>query len=163
MRWLVLGVGLALAACRKDAPDPYAEAKARHLALVTKGERPDSKAFDEVLVLLDAVPASSPKFVDAKQLKAAIENVRVHPRRPLAKVHADDGDLPEDIKAQTRACAGLAVLLARDGGATPAVVKALDDCRRRIEKLDRQYHDAHEPPVDDLSQRLDALLDAGVR
>jgi len=163
MRWLFLVGGLALAACRKDAPDPYAEAKARHLALVMKGERPESKAFDEVLVLLDSVPASSPKAAEAKQLKAAIENVRVHPRRPLAKVHGDDSDLPDDIKAQTRACASLAQLLARDGGATSSVVKALDDCRRRIEKLDKQYHDSHEPPVDDVSQRLDALLDAGVR
>jgi hypothetical protein len=163
MKWLGLLVVLALAGCRKDAPDAYAEAKARHLALVMKGERPDSKAFDEVLVLLDSVPASSPKSAEAKQLKAAIENVRVHPRRPLAKVHGDDSDLPEDIKAQTRACASLAELLARDGGATPSVVKALDDCRKRIEKLDKQYHDAHEPPVDDVTQRLDALLDAGVR
>lgn len=163
MRWLVVVGVLALAACRKDAPDPYAEAKARHLALVTKGERPDSKAFDDVLALLDTVPASSPNAAEAKQLKAAIENVRIHPRRPLAKVHGDDRDLPEDIKAQTRACASLAELLARDGGATLSVVKALDDCRKRIEKLDKQYHDAHEPPVDDVSQRLDALLDAGVR
>jgi hypothetical protein len=161
MRWLF--VACVLGACRRDPPDSYAEARARHLALVTKGERPESKAFDEVIELLDSVPASSPKFAEAKQLKAVIQNVRVRPRRPLAKVHADDGDLPEDIKAQTRACAGLAEVLARDGGATPAVVKALDECRKRIEKLDAAHHESHEPPADDESQRLDVLLDAGVR
>ena len=44
-----------------------------------------------------------------------------------------------------------------------ALERALYLCRKRIEKIDKQYHDAHEPPVDDVTQRLDALLDAGVR
>ncbi|MBE2253899.1 MAG: hypothetical protein IAE78_30500 [Myxococcus sp.] len=162
-RALALSAALALAACPKGPGDPFTEAKARHLALVSKGARPDSKAFDEVLALLAAVPPSSPHAAEAARLKAAIENARVRPRRPLASVHADDGDLPEDIRAQTRACASLAELFARDGGATPSVMKALDDCRRRIEKLDKAYHDAHEPPADDVSQRLEVLLDAGAR
>lgn len=151
------------ASCRDEGDRPFRDAKAKHAALVASGTRPEAKEFDAVLALLDSVPASSAKATEARQLKAAIENARVRVRRPLAKVHADDGDLPDDIRAQTRACARLAELLARDGGVTPAVVKALDDCRRRIEKLDKQYHDAHEPQGDDVSQRLEALLDAGVR
>lgn len=152
-----------LASCRDEGAKAYDEAKARHAALVSKAERPDSKAFDEVLETLAKVPPGSAKSAEAKQLAQAIQNARVHVRRPLAKVHADETDLPEDIKAQTRACAALAELLARDGGASPNVVKALDDCRKRIERLDKAYHDAHEPPVDDVSQRLDVLLDAGLR
>lgn len=163
MRWLLLVSTLLFAGCRDEGTRAYDEAKALHVALVSKGERPDSKAFDEVLSRLATVPRDSKRSAEARQLEAAIENARVHVRRPLAKVHTDDTDLPADIKAQTRACAALAELLARDGGATPNVVKALDDCRRRIEKLDKAYHDAHEPTDDDVSQRLEALLDAGVR
>jgi hypothetical protein len=70
---------------------------------------------------------------------------------------------PESVRAQTRACAALAEGAARDGGASAQLLKALDDCRRRIEKLDAAYHDSMEPPVDDLSQRLEARLDAGAR
>lgn len=159
--WLLLV--LVLVSCRDEGTKLYDDAKAKHLALVSRAERPDSKAFDEVLETLAKVPAGSARSAQANQLAQAILNARVHVRRPLAKVHADESDLPEDIKAQTRACASLAELLARDGGATPNVVKALDDCRRRIERLDKAYHDAHEPPVDDVSQRLDVLLDAGLR
>lgn len=159
--WLLSMV--LVAACRDEGAKLYDEAKAKHVALVSKAERPDSKAFDEVLETLAKVPSGSAKSAEAKQLAQVIQNARVHVRRPLAKLHADESDLPEDIKAQTRACAALAELLARDGGATPNVVKALDDCRKRIERLDKAYHDAHEPPVDDVSQRLDALLDAGLR
>ncbi len=154
---------LVFGSCRDEGTKLYDDARARHLALVSKAERPDSKAFDEVLETLAKVPDNSPKSAEAKQLALVIRNARVHVRRPLAKLHADESDLPEDIKAQTRACATLAELLARDGGATPNVVKALDDCRKRIERLDKAYHDSHEPPVDDVSQRLDALLDAGLR
>jgi hypothetical protein len=162
MRWWLFPL-IFFVSCRDEGARKYEQARARHIELVAKAERPESKAFDEVLGLLDEVPTSSAKAGEAKQLRLAIENARVKVRRPLAKLHADEGDLPEDIKAQTRACAGLAELLARDGGATANVVKALDDCRRRIERLDKAYHDAHEPPVDDVSQRLDALLDAGAR
>jgi hypothetical protein len=154
---------VALLACSDEGVLVYEKAKARHVALVEKGERPDSKAFDEVLASLDQVPASSKRAADAKKLKAAIEAGRVRVRTPLAKVHANDGDLPEDVRAQTRACAALAVLLGRDGGASPNVIKALDDCRRRVEKLDKVHHDSMEPPGDDLSQRLGALLDGGVQ
>ncbi len=163
MRASCLLLVLVLVSCRDEGTKLYDDAKAKHLALVSKAERPDSKAFDEVLETLAKVPAGSAKSAEAKQLAQAILNARVHVRRPLAKVHADESDLPADIKAQTRACASLAELLARDGGATPNVVKALDGCRRRIERLDTAYHDAHEPPVDDVSQRLDVLLDAGWR
>lgn len=156
-------LALLLAACRDEGVRLYDDAKARHLALLERGERPDSKAFDEVLGLLAKVPKDSARSAEARALETAIANARVRVRQPLARLHADDRDLPEDIRAQTRACATLAELLARDGGATPNVVKALDDCRRRIEKLDKAYHDAHEPKADDVSQRLEALLDAGVR
>lgn len=159
--WLLLV--LVLGSCRDEGAKLFDDAKAKHVELVSKAERPDSKAFDEVLEALAKVPAGSAKSAEAKQLAQVIQNARVHVRRPLAKLHADESDLPEDIKAQTRACASLAELLARDGGATPNVVKALDDCRKRIERLDKAYHDAHEPPVDDVSQRLDVLLDAGLR
>lgn len=159
--WLLSVV--VLASCRDEGAKLYDDAKAKHVALVSKAERPDSKAFDEVLDTLAKVPPGSAKADEARALAQVIQNARVHVRRPLAKLHADESDLPEDIKAQTRACAALAELLARDGGASPNVVKALDDCRKRIERLDKAYHDAHEPPVDDVSQRLDALLDAGLR
>ncbi|MBL8920432.1 MAG: hypothetical protein JNJ54_16330 [Myxococcaceae bacterium] len=165
MRWRLttVVVVLLLAACRDEGRRLYEDARARHVALVERGERPDSKAFDDVLALLAKVPKDSARSTEARALEVAITNARVRVRQPLARLHADDRDLPADLKAQTRACASLAELLARDGGATPAVVKALDDCRRRIEALDKAYHDAHEPLVDDVSQRLDALLDAGVR
>lgn len=159
----VIAVLLLFAGCRDEGRRLYDDAKARHLSLVERGERPDSKAFDDVLALLARVPKDSARSTEARALEAAITNARVRVRQPLARLHADDRDLPADLKAQTRACASLAELLARDGGATLAAVRALDDCRRRIEALDKAYHDAHEPPVDDVSQRLDALLDAGVR
>lgn len=162
-RATTLSLVLLLAACRDEGARVYDDAKARHLALLERGARPDSQGFDEVLALLAKVPKDSARSTEARALEAAITNARVRVRQPLARLHADDRDLPDDIKAQTRACAALAELLGRDGGATPNVVKALDDCRRRIERLDKAYHEAHEPHVDDLSQRLDALLDAGVR
>lgn len=150
------------AACSDDAAKAYRHAKASHLALVEKGERPQAKAFDEVLAELGSVPPGHHDYAEAQKLKAAIEHARDYVRRPLATVHSQETDLPEDVRAQTRACAALAELLGRDGGATPAVVKALDDCRKRIERLDLAYHDAHEPPENDLTQRLRAVLDAGV-
>lgn len=153
---------LLLLACTDPGERAYAHAKAAHLALVDKGERPSAKAFDEVLAELGSVPPTSKRYAEAQHLKAVIENARQHVRRPLAALHSNESDLPEDIRAQTRACAALAELLGRDGGATPAVVKALDDCKRRIDRLDKAYHDAHEPPDDDVSQRLEALRDAGV-
>jgi hypothetical protein len=159
----VLCAFLLFASCKDEGERAFLHAKAAHLALVEKGARPSAPAFDEIIAELDSVPAGSQRYADAQRLKAAIENARIHVRRPLATVHSNESDLPADVRAQTRACAALAELLGRDGGATPAVVKALDDCRRRIERVDRAYHEAHEPPVDDLSQRLEAVLDAGVR
>lgn len=156
--WLLVFV----AGCSDEAAKHYRHAKAAHVSLVDKGERPSSKAFDEVLTELATVPPGHRDYADAQQLKAAIERAREYVRRPLASVHSNEADLPEDVRAQTRACAALAELLARDGGATPNVVKALDDCRKRIEKLDKAYHDAHEPPENDLTQRVRAVFDAGV-
>lgn len=159
----VLFAVLLLASCKDEGERAYQHAKAAHLALVEQGARPSAAAFDEVIAELDSVPTGSKRYADAQRLKGAIENARHHVRRPLATVHSNESDLPEGVRAQTRACAALAELLGRDGGATPAVVKALDDCRRRIDRVDRAYHEAHEPPVDDLTQRLEAVLDAGVR
>lgn len=160
-------LGLLLAAGCRKAPDAsataLAQAKQRHLELVTKGERPDSKAFDEVLTLLEQVPAEDARRAEAEKLSQAIRNARVRVRRPLATVHASERDLPDDIRLQTRACAALAEALARDGGTGPSMLRALDECRRRVERLEKAYHDAHEPPADDVSQRLNVLLDAGVR
>jgi hypothetical protein len=160
-RFVVCGFVLVASSCRDEGAAVFERAKARHAALVEKGERPDSKAFDELLTTLDQVPATSARAGDAKKLKAAIEAGRVRVRTPLAKVHANDADLPEDVRAQTRACAALAELLARDGGANASVVKALDDCRRRVERLDKRHHDSMEPPGDDISQRLGVILDGG--
>jgi septal ring factor EnvC (AmiA/AmiB activator) len=159
--WLVALILLLASSCRDEGAAVFERAKARHAALVEKGERPDSKAFDELLTTLDQVPATSARSGDAKKLKAAIEAGRVRVRTPLAKVHANDADLPDEVRAQTRACAALAELLARDGGATPSVLKALDDCRRRVDRLDKLHHDAMEPPGDDISQRLGVILDGG--
>ncbi len=150
-------------ACRDDGVRRYEDAKARHIALVQGGARPESKGFDEVIALLEQVPATSPRAGEAQRLKQAIVAARQRVRRPLAAVHSSDRDLPESVRAQTRACAALAEGAARDGGASAQLLKALDDCRRRIEKLDVAYHDSMEPPVDDLSQRLEARMDAGAR
>ncbi|MCU0699513.1 MAG: hypothetical protein MUC96_23650 [Myxococcaceae bacterium] len=160
---VMMVVAVLVTGCPDEGARTYERAKARHAALVDKGERPDSKAFDEVLASLEQVPASSARAAEAKKLKAAIEAGRVRVRTPLAKVHANDADLPDDVRAQSRACAALAELLARDGGATPSVIKALDDCRRRVERLDKVHHDAMEPPGDDISQRLEVVLDGGLR
>ena len=123
--WLVL----VLVGCTDEAAKHYRHAKATHVSLVEKGERPQSKAFDEVLSELATVPPGHRDYAEAQKLEAAIEHARDYVRRPLASVHSNEADLPEDIRAQTRACAALAELLARDGGATPNVVKALDETR----------------------------------
>lgn len=162
MKWVLLAV-VVFGGCRKEQPSRYDAALAQHRALVLAQERPDSKKFDDVLAALKAIPADDASAADAKKLADIIERARVRVRRPLATVHAHETDLPESVAAQTRACAALAEQLARDGGATPSVVRALDDCRKRIEKLDLAYHDAHEPNVDDVSQRFEAMLDAGTR
>lgn len=163
--WLVVLLFID-AGCRRS-PDASAaalsQAKQRHLELIQRGERPESKAFDEVLALLDGIPAGDARRLEAQKLSDAIRNARVRVRRPLATIHANESDLPDDIRLQTKACAALAETLARDGGSGPSMLRALDDCHRRVERLEKAYHDSHEPPADDVSQRLNVLLDAGVR
>lgn len=155
---------LGLGACRKEnVPSQLEVAVGRHRALVMQGARPADKAFDEVLALLRSVPPDSRDAAEAKKLELAIEHARVTVRTPLAKVHASESDLPPDIAAQTRACAALAEQLARDAGAHPAMLRALDECRLRVERLEKAFHDAHEPADDDVSQRLELRMDAGLR
>ncbi|MCA2979860.1 MAG: hypothetical protein INH41_25640 [Myxococcaceae bacterium] len=164
MRWFSgLVIVCTALACSDEGARVFEQAKARHLALVEKGARPDAKGFDEVLALLAQVPETSARAAEAKRLRAAIEAGRVRVRAPLAKVHTNDAAMPEELRAQTRACAALAEGLARDGGLTPAALAALDACRQRLDRLDGQHHAAMEPPGDDLSQRLGALLDGGAR
>jgi hypothetical protein len=161
-KWVCVCVVLASAACADDSTRRFEAAKARYIELIDRGERPTSTAFDGVVEQLASVPLHSARGEQARQLMKAIELARTSVRRPLAKIHADDSDMPQDLRAQTRACAALAAMAGLDGGATPHVVRALDDCTRRIERLDMTHHRAHEPDVDDLSQRFGSLLDAGM-
>lgn len=136
MRRLAVISCLLLGACRDGGELHYEQARRLHVQLVSKAEHPTSPAFDAVLVELKQVPADSKRFADAQRLRLAIEAVRAPVRRPLAVAHRDDATLPPEVAAQAKACAALAQMVGRDGGATASAMRALDDCRARVDALD---------------------------
>jgi len=134
---------LALSACRDGGELHYEQARRLQVELVSSGERPSSPKFDAVLAELKLVSPDSKRFAEAERLRLAIESLRAPVRRALAVAHADDAALPLEVAAQARACVRLAQLLGVDGGATAAAIKALDDCRKRVDALDEAaaHHD----------------------
>ncbi len=134
-----------LSACRDGGEIHYEQARRLQADLIAKGERPSSPAYDAVLAELEKVPTSSKRSDDALRLKSAIETVRGPVRRALAVFHKDESSLPPEVAAQSRACARLAELSGRDGGATEAAIKALDDCRKRVDALDEAAAHREEP------------------
>ncbi len=134
---------LVIAACRDGGVLHYDEAQRLQLALIDKNEHPASPKFDAVLTELAKVPRDSKRFADAQRMRLAIEAVRTPVRRPLAVAHRDDSNLPPEVAAQARACVRLAQLVGRDGGATDSALRALDDCRKRVDALDEAaaHHD----------------------
>ncbi len=132
-------------ACRDGGELHYEQARRLQAEIISKGERPSSPAYDAVLAELAKVPAGSKRFDDAVRMKAAIDTVRAPVRRPLAVAHRDDSTLPPEVAAQARACARLAEMIGFDGGATTAAIKALDDCRKRVDALDEAAAHRDEP------------------
>lgn len=141
---LALPCLLALAACRDPGADAWARARRAHEALIVAGVTPSNPKFDELLALLDQVPAGSERYAEAQRLKRAIAGARVHLRRPLAVAHDSAGDIPSQMGAQAQACARLAEQLGLDGGVTAAGLQALSACQRRVEELDSRCHSEHD-------------------
>jgi hypothetical protein len=138
-----------LSACRDAGAERWSHAHAAYESLLNKGERVESKAFDSVLVDLDAVPADSHHFAEAQKLAATIRKGRIHLPVPLAVV-PKPGSQPALLEAQMAACARLAELVGVDGGVDQRALVALEACRKRVNAVsERLVHEAEpEPPTD---------------
>jgi hypothetical protein len=143
--FLALGCVLLLAACRDEAAEAFARAQLRYEALVASGAGPDDARFDAVLAELRRVPPSSKRYEKAQALARGIEGGRVRVRTPLAL--GTKGHRPPQLEAQLAACARLAELAGGDGGVSPRALEALEDCRKKAERLELSFahgDDAHD-------------------
>jgi hypothetical protein len=130
-------------ACRNEASEQFSRAKYAAAHLTEKGKPISDPAFDAVLQDLKTVDAQSPHFEEAKKLRFAIESGRQHVRTPLALAPKVGTRSPE-LEAQLAACARLAQLAGEDGGA-PRALAALEACRQRTEKMERESSHTDEP------------------
>lgn len=151
MKWWWLLV-LVFAACgdskkRDEAQARLVKAEARFQTLVLQGVRPQAPAYDALLAELAAVPTDVPASKKARELERRITDARVRPP-PLPLAQAKTGVDGPQVSAQAEACVALAkVLGTTDGGPErERVAKALDECRAKVSKLEREAHErqAHE-------------------
>lgn len=133
--------------CRDAGLDKYREARSRYEALVQQGKPPADPAFDEVLRLLDEVPARS----DVREKADALRESLLHSRRPIAPLplatrrESVEGGDPQ-ATALGKECARLAEQL----GQTPqdaraSVEKQLARCKAALDKLEEERHHQAEP------------------
>lgn len=138
MRRLALSVMcLSLIACRDLEAEAFARAQLQHEALIVASTRPDDPKYDAVLAELAKVTPKSKHYAEAQKLKSLIEGGRVKVRTPLAL--GPNGRRPPLLEAQLAACARLAELAGADGGINPRAMEALEECRKKSEKLELQY------------------------
>jgi hypothetical protein len=131
---------LGLVACHRVPEDPYPKARAQYEQLVLSGARPTDPRFDPVVKELEQVPATSPNRPEAEKLLAAIHAGRgTLPPKPLAVPGGEPNESP-DITAQRQACEALAKRLGTaDGGMRERLVKAIDDCQKKIHQLEEAH------------------------
>lgn len=139
-----LALCLALSSCRDEGAEVWARAQAQHQALLAQGVAADDARYDAVLAELERVPRASKHHAQAEQLARGIRAARVTVRTPLAL--APKASRPPELQAQLAACARLAQLVGGDGGVDQRALVALEDCRRKAEKLELKlsHHDEHE-------------------
>ncbi len=91
---LLLGVLLALGACKRDAgPEQLARAEAKHAELVERGVSPRDPAWDAVIAELEKVPPDSKSFAEAQRRVTRLRELRSTPlpRRPLSRPGVPEG------------------------------------------------------------------------
>lgn len=132
---IVLVFGFS-AGCRDEGAERYGRAKARYEALLAQHARPQAQGFDEVLMELDAVPTTSPRAKDAQRLAAAIRIGRGPVVRTPLALAPKAGERPPALEAQLAACARLAQLAGADGGVDRRTTEALENCRKKAERLE---------------------------
>lgn len=140
---------LLLAACRRSADsvggEAYDKAKRQYDALVLGARTAQDPGYDEVLRLLEQVPAESSYREKADRLRTAIENVR-RPRvvRPLATSgRGFDGGM-----AQLRdTCAELARQygIARTEEERAALKQDVLECQRAVDRIREERHHQASP------------------
>ncbi|MEW5740361.1 MAG: hypothetical protein AB1938_15640 [Myxococcota bacterium] len=134
------------AGCRDEGAERYARARARYDALLEAHTRPQAAAFDEVLADLDAVPKSSARSADAQRLAAALRLARAPVVRTPLALAPKEGERPPALVAQLAACAHLAELAGADGGVDRRALEALEDCRKRAERLELSLSHGDDAP-----------------
>ena len=125
-----------LTACIDGGTRTYDDARVEYVRLTEAGTHPANPVFDPVIEKLRSVQPDSKRYAEAQKLAAAIEGARVKVRPPLAHVPRQNTALSSEVVAQLQACARLAELVGRDGGVDERMLKALDDCRAKAERLD---------------------------
>lgn len=135
-------VALGLSACRDESAEAFTRAQLQHELLLSQSTRPDDPKYDAVLAELAKVKPDSKRYADAQALVKRIEGGRVRVRTPLAL--GPKGTRPPMLEAQLAACARLAQLAGEDGGINRPALLALEDCRRKAEKLELQFAHADE-------------------
>ncbi|GMU59130.1 MAG: hypothetical protein AMXMBFR34_08930 [Myxococcaceae bacterium] len=141
---VVLFVG---AGCRDEGAERYEKARRQYEALLSQHALPGAPGFDLVLSELDLVPRSSAKAQDAERLAHAIRLARSPTVRTPLALAPKDGSRPPALEAQLAACARLAELAGADGGVGSRALEALEDCRRKAERLELSLShgdDAHD-------------------
>lgn len=144
---LWLSAAVLLLGCRDAGLEKYREARSRYEALVQQGNQPADPAFDEVLRLLDEVPASS----NVREKADALRESLLHSRRPIAPLplatrrESVEGDDPRGTALRAE-CARLAEQL----GQTPqdaraGVERQLARCKAALDKLEEERHHQAEP------------------
>lgn len=145
----LVGLGLALmlvlpSACARDAGlEIFERARARSDALVVAGTPAADPSYDEVLQLLESVPAGSRARARADGLRDRILAARRLAPRPLAT-----GATPDDpaLAAKEAQCAALARALGlSDAGQREDVARRLSECRREADRYREARHHSAQP------------------
>jgi hypothetical protein len=138
---------LALAAaCSRDAGlESYERARAQADALVVAGRPATDPSYDEVLRLLESIPAGSRARARADGLRDRILAARRPAPRPLATGPTSAGDDPA-LAAKEAQCAALARALGlADAGQREEVAKRLAECRREADRYREARHHSAQP------------------
>lgn len=136
-----------LLGCRDAGLEKYREARARYEALVEQRRPPADPAYDEVLRLLDEVPANS----NVREKADALRESLLHSRRPIAPLPlATRRESTEGEDAREAALRAECARLAEQLGKTPqdaraAVEKQLAGCRAALGKLEEERHHQAQP------------------
>jgi hypothetical protein len=135
----LLAASLALA-CADPGVEQLKAAKAHYQALLEKSTPLQAPEFEALSAELAAVPEGSKARAEARALLASLEGARKTPvRAPLAVLGA--AALEPEVSAQLAACAALARQLGatEDDAGRDRLMRALDACRARAERLDAHH------------------------